>query len=281
MSSLILNGLEVRDRTFEKLARRVAETGRRPGLHVILVGDDPASAVYVRSKGKACDKVGYRHETHLLPAATSEQEVLALVARLNADDDVHGILVQIPLPAHISEERVQRAVLSEKDVDGFHPENLGRLLAGHPRFVACTPLGVQVMLEHYGVPVAGKRLAIVGRSVIVGRPLAMLMSLKGVLAPAAAEGVVDPEQQHRSQPLAAAEQGVGHRQPQAFRHAAFPAEREGQAPLDQGTVGVEALFQGRRAVEQRVHPCCRTMASQVLRRSMAMVMGPTPPGTGV
>ncbi len=182
MSSLILNGHEVRDRIFADLARRVEETGRRPGLHVILVGDDPASAVYVRSKGKACEKVGFTHETHILPADISESSVLDLVARLNADDSVNGILVQIPLPAHISEEKVQRAVLSEKDVDGFHPENLGRLLAGHPRFVACTPLGVQVMLEHYGVTVAGKRMAIVGRSVIVGRPLAMLMTLKGSAA---------------------------------------------------------------------------------------------------
>jgi methylenetetrahydrofolate dehydrogenase (NADP+)/methenyltetrahydrofolate cyclohydrolase len=179
MSSQILNGLEVRDRTFEELTRRVEETGRRPGLHVVLVGDDPASAVYVRSKGKACEKVGFRHETHILPADTSEAAVLELVAKLNADDEVHGILVQIPLPDHISEEKVQQAVRSEKDVDGFHPENLGRLLAGNPRFVACTPLGVQVMLEHYGIPTAGKRMAIVGRSVIVGRPLAMLMSLKG------------------------------------------------------------------------------------------------------
>jgi len=182
MSSLILNGREVRDHTFADLTRRVDDTGRRPGLHVILVGDDPASAVYVRSKGKACEKVGFRHETHLLPADTPEDTVLDLVARLNADQDVHGILVQIPLPEHISEEKVQQAVMSEKDVDGFHPENLGRLLAGNPRFVACTPLGVQVMLEHYGLSTAGKSMAIVGRSVIVGRPLAMLMSLKGAAA---------------------------------------------------------------------------------------------------
>ncbi len=179
MGSRILNGLEVRDSIFAELTAKVEETGRRPGLHVILVGDDPASAVYVRSKGKACEKVGFRHETHLLPAATSQDEVLSLIERLNADAAVHGILVQIPPPDHICEDTIQRAVLPEKDVDGFHPENLGRLLAGSPRFVACTPLGVQVMLKHYGVETRGKRVAIVGRSVIVGRPLAMLLSVKG------------------------------------------------------------------------------------------------------
>lgn len=179
MSSKVLSGLAVRDQVLAELADRVRETGRRPGLAVILVGDDPASAVYVRSKGKACEQVGFHHATHVLPAATSEAEVLALVARLNEDPAIHGILVQIPLPAHIDEGRVQRAVDPRKDVDGFHPVNLGLLLAGEPACVPCTPLGVQVLLEHYGIPVAGRNVAVVGRSVIVGRPLAMLLSLKG------------------------------------------------------------------------------------------------------
>ena len=179
MSSKVLSGLAVRDQVLADLTERVERTGRRPGLAVILVGDDPASAVYVRSKGQACEKVGFRHATHVLPADTSEAEVLALVAKLNAAADIHGILVQIPLPRHMDEGRVQRAVAPAKDVDGFHPENLGRLTAGEPACVPCTPLGVQVMLEHYGVPVSGREVAVVGRSVIVGRPLAMLLSLKG------------------------------------------------------------------------------------------------------
>jgi len=179
MSSTVLSGLAVRDRILGELAARVEASGRRPGLAVILVGDDPASAVYVRSKGKACEKVGFRHATHVLPTDTSEAEVLDLVARLNADPEIHGILVQIPLPASLDEGRVQRAVDPRKDVDGFHPENLGRLTAGEPASVPCTPLGVRVLLEHYEVPLAGRNVAVVGRSVIVGRPLAMLLSLKG------------------------------------------------------------------------------------------------------
>lgn len=178
MESLKLSGAAVRDAVFAELADEVRETGRRPGLAVILVGDDPASRVYVASKGKACEKLGFHHVTHRLPAETAEAEVLDLVETLNRDADIHGILVQIPLPGHISEGRVQRAVDPRKDVDGFHPENLGRLLAGAPRFVPCTPLGIVEMLRHYDVDIAGREVAIVGRSVIVGRPLSMLLSLK-------------------------------------------------------------------------------------------------------
>ena len=178
MESLKLSGAAVRDAVFAELADEVRGSGRRPGLAVILVGDDPASRVYVASKGKACEKLGFHHVTHRLPAETPEAEVLSLVDTLNRDPEIHGILVQIPLPEHISEARVQRAVDPRKDVDGFHPENLGRLLAGEPRFVPCTPLGIVEMLRHYDVDVAGREVAIVGRSVIVGRPLSMLLSLK-------------------------------------------------------------------------------------------------------
>ncbi len=179
MPSDILSGLTVRNHVLAELTEKVEASGRKPGLAVVLIGDDPASAVYVRSKGKACDKVGYHHVTHVLPESTSEGEVLELIASLNADDSIHGILIQIPLPAHIDEGRIQQAVDPRKDVDGFHPENLGLLLAGQPRFVPCTPLGIQVILEHYGIGLNGKNVVIVGRSVIVGRPLTMLLSRKG------------------------------------------------------------------------------------------------------
>jgi methylenetetrahydrofolate dehydrogenase (NADP+) / methenyltetrahydrofolate cyclohydrolase len=182
MPSEILSGLTVRDHVFAELTQRVEASGRQPGLAVVLVGDDPASAVYVRSKGKACDKAGYHHVTHILPEATPEDEVLQLIASLNADNKIHGILIQIPLPAHIDEGRIQQAVDPRKDVDGFHPENLGLLLAGHPRFVPCTPLGIQVILEHYGISLSGQNVVVVGRSVIVGRPLTMLLSRKGANA---------------------------------------------------------------------------------------------------
>jgi len=173
-----LSGLVVRDAILEDLARRVETTGRRPGLAVILVGDDPASAVYVKSKGRACEKLGFHHVTHHLPADTPEGAVLRLIAELNAATDIHGILVQIPLPGHMDEARVQAAVSPDKDVDGFHPVSLGRLLAGRPGFVPCTPLGIVEMLRHHGVALKGREVAVVGRSVIVGRPLAMLLSLK-------------------------------------------------------------------------------------------------------
>ncbi|MFN2370281.1 MAG: bifunctional methylenetetrahydrofolate dehydrogenase/methenyltetrahydrofolate cyclohydrolase FolD [Candidatus Krumholzibacteriia bacterium] len=177
--TLLLKGKPVRDAVFAELARKVAAAARRPGLAVVLVGDDPASAVYVSHKEKGCDEVGFHHVTHRLPADTGQAELLALIARLNADEAIDGILVQLPLPPHLDQEAVLLAVDSRKDVDGFHPENLGRLVAGTPRFVPCTPKGILRLLEHYEVPVRGRTVAVIGRSVIVGRPLSLLLSLKG------------------------------------------------------------------------------------------------------
>jgi methylenetetrahydrofolate dehydrogenase (NADP+)/methenyltetrahydrofolate cyclohydrolase len=151
---------------------------------VVLVGDDPASAVYVSHKEKGCDEVGFHHVTHRLPAQTPQDQVLALIARLNADPAIDGILVQLPLPAGIDQEAVLLAVDPRKDVDGFHPANLGRLVAGRPRFVPCTPKGIVRLLEHYEIATAGRRVAVVGRSVIVGRPVSLLLSLKGAMGDA-------------------------------------------------------------------------------------------------
>lgn len=145
-------------------------------LSVILVGDDPASAVYVRNKEKACSKVGIRSVTHRLSADIPESELLALVEQLNANSEVDGILVQLPLPKHIHERRILDTILPEKDVDGFHPVNQGRVLLGDPRaIVPCTPAGVMELLRRHDVSVAGKRAVVVGRSSIVGRPLAALL----------------------------------------------------------------------------------------------------------
>ncbi|MEZ4389382.1 MAG: bifunctional methylenetetrahydrofolate dehydrogenase/methenyltetrahydrofolate cyclohydrolase FolD [Candidatus Krumholzibacteriia bacterium] len=181
---IILDGRPVRDAVLSELALKVAGAARAPGLAVILVGDDPASAVYVGQKEKGCAAVGFHHRTHRLPADASEREVLALVDRLNADPLIDGILVQMPLPRHIDGDRVLLAVDPAKDVDGFHPENLGRLVSGRPRSVACTPRGVLRLLSHYGIPVAGRRVAVVGRSVIVGRPMALLLNLKAAMGDA-------------------------------------------------------------------------------------------------
>lgn len=149
--------------------------GRRPGLGVLLVGDDPASAIYVRSKTRACEELGLHHETTHLPATATNEEVLAVVQRYNADAKVHGILVQLPLPAPVDTERVLRSVDPAKDVDGFHPENVGLLVQKRPRFVACTPAGIMDMLRRSGIEVSGRRAVVVGRSDIVGKPMALLL----------------------------------------------------------------------------------------------------------
>jgi len=178
VDTILLKGKPVRDAVFAELKIKVAQAARKPGLAVVLVGDDPASAVYVSHKEKGCEEVGFHHVTHRLPADTPETEVLALIDQLNADPAIDGILVQLPLPGGMNQERVLGTVDPAKDVDGFHPINLGMLVAGHPRFVPCTPKGILRLLSYYDIPMAGKNVAVVGRSVIVGRPLSLLLSLK-------------------------------------------------------------------------------------------------------
>ena len=165
-----------------EIAARVAERAhagkRAPGLAAVLVGEDPASQQYVKNKHKACQDAGLTTAVHRLPATTTQAELLALVAQLNADPAVHGILVQLPLPKHIDEGAVMRAVSPAKDVDCFHPENVGLLAAGHPRFYPCTPHGVLQLLARNGIAVAGQEVVVVGRSNIVGKPLAMMLMQK-------------------------------------------------------------------------------------------------------
>jgi methylenetetrahydrofolate dehydrogenase (NADP+)/methenyltetrahydrofolate cyclohydrolase len=162
-------------------ARELIARGVRPGLTVILVGEDPASAVYVRAKEKACHEAGMAGETIRLPATTTQDELLAHVDRLNADDAVHGILVQMPLPKQIDSDVVVRRIRPEKDVDGFHPVNVGKLLIGqHDGFVSCTPAGVMEMLRRSGVETRGADAVVVGRSNIVGKPMAALLMQPGV-----------------------------------------------------------------------------------------------------
>lgn len=152
--------------------------GITPGLAVVLVGDDPASRVYVTMKEKACHEAGIFSAEHKLPAGTSEAELLALVEQLNHDPKIHGILVQLPLPAHIDTDKVLEAISPLKDADGFHPYNVGRLSIGKPLFQPCTPYGVMVMLEETGVDLNGKDVVVIGRSNIVGKPIAMMCMAK-------------------------------------------------------------------------------------------------------
>jgi methylenetetrahydrofolate dehydrogenase (NADP+) / methenyltetrahydrofolate cyclohydrolase len=160
------------------VSRHIGLHCRKPGLAAVLVGDNPASEVYVRNKRKACEEVGMASWLHRLPAAATQRQLLDLVDRLNGDAAVSGILVQLPLPKHMDEAAVIRAVSPAKDVDCFHPENVGLLAAGHPRFLPCTPFGVHQMLARTGISTAGKRVAIVGRSNIVGKPLALILMQK-------------------------------------------------------------------------------------------------------
>ena len=175
----ILSGKEVSAFCRAKIASEVAElgakTGITPGLAVVVVGNDPASAVYVRNKHKACAEVGIFSETFALPEETTEEQLLQLVDRLNQDARFHGILVQLPLPRHIAASRVIEAISPFKDVDAFHPENVGRIVTGEATFLPCTPAGIMAILDYYHISVKGKNCVVVGRSNIVGKPMALLL----------------------------------------------------------------------------------------------------------
>jgi len=179
MTATIIDGKAfaagLRARVGEGAARIFAEAGRKPGLAVVLVGDDPASSVYVRSKGKATVAAGMESFEHRLPESTGEAELLALVAQLNADPAVDGILVQLPLPRHIDERAVITSIDPEKDVDGFHPVNAGRLATGLEGFVPCTPLGCLMLLKDQLGDLSGRDAVVIGRSNIVGKPMAQLL----------------------------------------------------------------------------------------------------------
>jgi methylenetetrahydrofolate dehydrogenase (NADP+)/methenyltetrahydrofolate cyclohydrolase len=165
----------IREGIAEEVRLLEKDTGIKPGLAAVLVGDDPASAVYVRNKKFACEKAGLYPQEHLLPASTTQEALLKLIHQLNADARIHGILVQLPLPPGIDSQAILQAVSPEKDVDGFHPVNVGRLVAGDPVFIPCTPKGVIQMIDSTGQDIAGKRAVVIGRSNIVGKPVAMLL----------------------------------------------------------------------------------------------------------
>jgi methylenetetrahydrofolate dehydrogenase (NADP+)/methenyltetrahydrofolate cyclohydrolase len=165
----------IRDRIARDVADLQVRSGIRPGLAAILVGDDPASKLYVKNKQKACDTAGIYVDEHKLPATTTQAELLALIEKVNADPNVHGILVQLPLPKQIDSKVILDAVDPHKDADGFHPYNMGRLVEGMAMFTPCTPKGVIKMIESTGVTIEGKRAVVVGRSNIVGKPAALLL----------------------------------------------------------------------------------------------------------
>ena len=183
MTAKILDGKALaavlREEIRQQTERFTAGTGIQPGLAVVLVGDDPASGVYVRNKETATIKAGMKSVMKRLPAETTTEELLALVGELNADASIHGILVQPPLPRHIDERRILDAIDPRKDVDAFHPENVGLIAQGRPRFLPCTPYGIQQLLIRSGIETAGKNVVVLGRSNIVGKPMALLLMQKG------------------------------------------------------------------------------------------------------
>ncbi len=178
MAAQVLNGVEVAEHIKQRVSKRIGELatlGIKPGLAAVIVGDNPASQVYVGSKVKTCQTLGLHSEKHELPAETSTEELLKHVERLNQDEAIDGILVQMPLPSQIDTRRILEAIDPAKDVDGFHPVNVGRLVQGQKALVACTPAGVIELLDYYKIPIAGAHAVVVGRSDIVGKPMALLL----------------------------------------------------------------------------------------------------------
>ena len=181
MTAQLIDGKKISQQILQDIAERVQQRInnqlRRPCLAVVLVGEDPASAVYVRNKKRACETTGFESRSYELPAQTSEEELLALIDEMNADRDIDGILIQLPLPKHINSQLVLERIVPHKDVDGFHPYNIGRLVVKMPLMRPCTPKGVMILLDAYGIDVIGKKAVIVGASNIVGRPQALELLL--------------------------------------------------------------------------------------------------------
>ncbi len=175
----LIKGKEVAQKIRENISSELEElknkTGKVPGLAVVIVGEDPASQTYVNNKEKTSKNLGFHSEVHRLPESISQKELLELVDKLNNDDNIHGVLVQLPLPDHIEDEAVIHAIAPEKDVDGFHPVNVGNMMIGEKSYIPCTPHGVIKMIEHVGMDLKGKNAVVIGRSNIVGKPVSLLL----------------------------------------------------------------------------------------------------------
>jgi methylenetetrahydrofolate dehydrogenase (NADP+)/methenyltetrahydrofolate cyclohydrolase len=250
-----------------RVAARAAVGKRPPGLAAVLVGEDPASRTYVRNKYKACQDAGLASTVHTLPAATTQAQLLNLVAQLNTDPAVHGILVQLPLPKQIEEGAVIRAVSSAKDVDCFHPENVGLLAAGFPRFYPCTPHGVVQLLGRNGIAIAGKEVVVVGRSNIVGKPLAVMLMQKPTVANSAAGDATVTVAHTRTADLAAVCRRADILVAAVGRAGVITADmvKPGAAVVDVGTNSVNGKLVG------DVHPDVGTVAGW---------LSPVPGGVG-
>ena len=173
--AILIDGKAISASVREEMKAEVAAMETKPGLAVIIVGNDPASKTYVKNKKKGCEQVGFYSEVHELPESTTQQELIALVNKLNGDEKIHGILVQLPLPRHLDDKAVIAAIDPKKDVDAFAEVNVGKIMIGNHSFLPCTPAGIMVLLERSGIDISGKECVVVGRSNIVGKPMAMLL----------------------------------------------------------------------------------------------------------
>lgn len=173
--AILIDGKAISASVREEMKAEVAAMETKPGLAVIIVGNDPASKTYVKNKKKGCEQVGFYSEVHELPESTTQQELIALVNKLNGDEKIHGILVQLPLPRHLDDKAVIAAIDPRKDVDAFAEVNVGKIMIGNYSFLPCTPAGIMVLLERSGIDISGKECVVVGRSNIVGKPMAMLL----------------------------------------------------------------------------------------------------------
>lgn len=193
MSAQIIDGKQISKDITEEIKSKVSglESDKKPGLAVVRVGNDPASAVYVNSKEKKCQELGFYSVKKVLPEETTEAELLILLSELNADPKIHGILVQLPLPDHISSEKIVNAIDPEKDVDGFHPVSLGRLMRGEKGFISCTPKGIIKLIKSTGVEIEGKNAVVIGRSSMVGKPVAQLLLQENATVTACHSKTVD------------------------------------------------------------------------------------------
>ena len=216
---------QIRNRLAEELQELKKKTGKTPGLATVLVGDDPASAVYVRNKNKICGELGFQSFEQKLSADTSEEQLLQLVGELNSNKNIHGILVQLPLPDQIDSEKILQAIDPKKDVDGFHPVNVGKLVVGNALLTPCTPTGIIELLDHYDIEISGKHAVIIGRSNIVGKPVSMLLLQRNATITICHSRPQDLEELTRSADIIVA----------AVGRANFVTEEM----ISEGTVGIE------------------------------------------
>jgi methylenetetrahydrofolate dehydrogenase (NADP+)/methenyltetrahydrofolate cyclohydrolase len=274
MSARIIDGKAIAQEYREKLATRVAAVraaGVVPTLAVVIVGDHPASKVYVRNKSFACEAVGMRSQVHAMPEQTTQAQLLGFVATLNADSSVHGILVQLPLPKAIDPRAVIEAIAPDKDVDGFHYQNVGALVVGEPAFYPCTPWGVMKMLEHEQVPIEGARAVVVGRSNIVGKPMALMLVNAGATVTICHSKTRDLPAVTREADILVAAVGRAHMIGREMVKPGAVVIDVGINRLPDGTLAGDVDFEAVKAVASRITP----VPGGVGPMTIAMLLGNT------